>query len=343
MAKVQPRFGVLHPEFNQGVTDRNVYMLATLAKQAKKHSIFCGMLYLKKLAVTLVMCFIVHSCISQKVNGHWYGIGMVQTSLTYHSYLSELVLQQKGKAVSGVLHYYFRDSLVKVNINGTFDEDSRRLRIKPFPVIYYQSPSVENSIDCYVSGSFQLVAAKTESVLSGSLSGDADHKYTVPNISFRLKRSDDTLDWVKVNEPEPRQDTIAAVAPVAAPGQDQIQTLEEFNKRTKVFTKELEVSGTSLRLELYDNGQIDYDSVSLIFNDKLLLPKTKLDHRAIRLSIQLDPSLEYNELSMFAENLGMIPPNTAALIIYDGNTRYETFLTSDLSKNAAIRIRRKKN
>jgi hypothetical protein len=327
------------------MTERNVYMLATLAKRAIKHSIFCGMLYLKKLAATLMVCFIVHSCFSQKVNGHWYGIGMVQTSLTYHSYLSELVLQQKGKTVSGVLYYYFRDSLVKVNINGSFDDDSRRLRIKPFPVIYYQSPSVENSIDCYISGSFQLVAAKTESVLSGNLSGDADHKYTVPNISFRLKRSDDTLDWVKVNEPEPRPDTIAAVAPVPAPApaQEQIQTLEEFNKRAKVFTKELEVSSTSLRLELYDNGQIDYDSVSLIFNDKLILPKTMLNHRAIRLTIQLDPSLEYNELSMFAENLGMIPPNTAALIIYDGKTRYETLLTSDFSKNATIKISRKKN
>ena len=46
---------------------------------------------------------------------------------------------------------------------------------------------------------------------------------------------------------------------------------------------------------------------------------------------------------LYPGDTGMIPPNTAALIIYDGKTRYETLLTSDLSKNAAIKIRRKKN
>ena len=67
-----------------------------------------------------------------------------------------------------------------------------------------------------------------------------------------------------------------------------------------------------------------------------------LTHKAIRLTIDLDPNLEYNELSMLAENLGMIPPNTAALVIYDGKIRYETLLTSDLSKSATIKLVKKK-
>ena len=102
------------------------------------------------------------------------------------------------------------------------------------------------------------------------------------------------------------------------------------------------MTGNSVRLELYDNGEIDYDSVSLYLNSKKILPKTMLTHKAIKLNIELDPSLEYNELSMFAENLGTIPPNTAALILYDGKIRYEAIMTSDLKKNATIRIRKKK-
>ncbi len=278
---------------------------------------------------------------AQQVNGHWYGIGMLQTSETYHNYLSELVLRQKGKTVTGSLLYYFRDSLVKVNISGSFDEWTRKLRIKPFPVIYYQSPSARNSIDCYMSGNFTLVASKTESVLSGTLAGDEDHKYTVPQISFRLKKSDDTLDWVQTFEPEIKKDNVLANSPALAVAPEE-QALQDFTRRVKVYTKELDIVNNSLRLELYDNGEIDYDSVSLVLNNKIILPKTKLDHRAIRLTIQLDPSLEDNELSMVAANLGMIPPNTAALIIYDGKTRYETLLTSDLSRNATIRLRRKK-
>lgn len=266
---------------------------------------------------------------------------MLQTSLTYQNYMSELVLRQKGKNVSGVLNYYFRDSLVSVKVNGSFDEYSRRVNLRPFPMIYYQSPSARNSIDCYMSGSFLLVASKAESVLNGMLYADADHKYTAPNISFKLKLSADTLDWVKAEEPPVVHDTVAVIQPADAQPV-QTESAVEFTKREKVFTQEIDVENSSIRIELYDNGQIDYDSVSLFFNNKRILPKTKLDHRAIRLSIDLDLSLSDNELSMFAENLGMIPPNTAALVIYDGKKRYETLLTSDLSKSATIRLRRKK-
>lgn len=295
--------------------------------------------------LTISLLAIVVTSHAQKVDGHWYGIGMLQTSQTYQNYLSELVLKQKGKNVSGSLLYYFRDSLVKVNISGSFDANTRRLSIKPFPMIYYLSPSVKNSIDCNMSGSFLLTVSKAESALTGSLKPDADHKYTVPDISLKLVRSDDTLDWVRTDEPEPalKQDTVitAAGAAIIEPAPE-IQAQEAFTKREKIYTHEIEVTENKLRLELYDNGQVDYDSVSLFFNNKLILPKTKLDHRAIRLTIELDLSLEDNELSMFAENLGMIPPNTAALVIYDGKERYETLLSSDLRKSATIRLRRKK-
>ena len=50
-----------------------------------------------------------------------------------------------------------------------------------------------------------------------------------------------------------------------------------------------------------------------------------------------------NEISMFAENLGLIPPNTAMMVIDDGKNKYELSLSSSLQKNATVRIKRKKN
>ena len=279
--------------------------------------------------------------IAQNVNGHWYGIGMLQTTTDYNSYLSEMILRQKGKLVWGEFDYYFKDSLVKVALNGSFDEQTNKLSIKPFPMIYFRSPNARNSIDCNMSGNFLLVASKAESVLNGSFSSDADHRYTVPDINFRFTRSDDTAFLVMPkDEPELKKEIVIAQLTSVPPQQD--ETAEAFAKRKKIFTKELEVVNNSLRLEIYDNGEIDYDSVSLFLNNKLILPKSMLNHKAIRLTIELDPNLEFNELSMFAENLGMIPPNTAALIVYDGKTRYETFLSSDLSKSATIKIKKKK-
>jgi archaellum component FlaF (FlaF/FlaG flagellin family) len=288
---------------------------------------------------------------SQNVRGHWYGIGRLQVSQTYQDYLSELTLKQNGKNVTGSFQYYFKDSLVNVNVSGSFDLAKRKLRLRPFKMIYYLSPTAQNSIDCYMSGEFDLLVSKTESVLNGLLMSDADHKYTVPNISFRLKRSNDTADWVRHEEPAILPDTTgskqavtaAAVSSAAPVQQDTVvseasQSANAFARREKVFTKEIAVTERRLRIEIYDNGQIDYDSVSLFLNGKMVLPKSKLDHRAIRLTIDLDPTLPYNELSMVAENLGMIPPNTAALVVYDGKTRYETLLSSDLSKTATLKL-----
>lgn len=274
---------------------------------------------------------------SQQVSGHWYGIGMIQTSNEYNSYLSELILRQKGSLVWGELAYYFKDSLVKAPVKGLFDEKTRKLDIKPFPMIYYRSPNARNSIDANLSGNFTLVVSKTASVLSGNLSGDDDHKYTIPAINYRFTRSDDTVELVRSSEdPDIQKDTIPAITPAAD------ATTEIFSKRARVYTRELEIENSSVKLEIYDNGEIDNDSISLFLNDKMILPRSMLTHKAIHLTIELDQTREFNELSMFALNLGMIPPNTAALVLYDGKKRYETLLSSDLNKSATLKLKRKR-
>ena len=78
------------------------------------------------------------------------------------------------------------------------------------------------------------------------------------------------------------------------------------------------------------------------FNDRLLASSQKLTARSIRLKIALDKSREFNEISMFADNLGSIPPNTALMLVTDGRKRYEIRLTSTLVNNGTVRIRTKK-
>jgi hypothetical protein len=39
---------------------------------------------------------------------------------------------------------------------------------------------------------------------------------------------------------------------------------------------------------------------------------------------------------MYAENLGSIPPNTALMVIYDGNKRYEVNIKSTEKTNGSV-------
>ena len=43
-----------------------------------------------------------------------------------------------------------------------------------------------------------------------------------------------------------------------------------------------------------------------------------------------------NELIMYAENLGSIPPNTALMIVYDGEKRHEINISSSKTSNGMV-------
>jgi hypothetical protein len=104
----------------------------------------------------------------------------------------------------------------------------------------------------------------------------------------------------------------------------------------------VEVESDSIRVDVYDNGEIDGDIISVFFNQGLILNYQKLTHRSIRMNLVLDSSKTSNELSMFAENLGLIPPNTALMVINDGKNKFEIPISSSFERNATISIKRKK-
>jgi len=58
----------------------------------------------------------------------------------------------------------------------------------------------------------------------------------------------------------------------------------------------------------------------------------------LNLRVALDPTAD-NYLVMYAHNVGLRPPNTAAVVIYDGVTSRRAILTSDLKNCEAVKLR----
>jgi hypothetical protein len=117
----------------------------------------------------------------------------------------------------------------------------------------------------------------------------------------------------------------------------------QFTERENVVTNEIEVESDSLSVDFYDNGEIDGDSISVFYNKKLITFNQKLGASSVHFNVVLDSTRQINEITMFADNLGSIPPNTALMLINDGKKTHEARMSSSLDKNATIRIRRKKN
>jgi len=115
----------------------------------------------------------------------------------------------------------------------------------------------------------------------------------------------------------------------------------EFDKRASDIIKTIEISNATFKVDLYDNGDIDGDSISLFYNGKLVLSRKRLTDKPISLTLEVNNGKAINELTMYAENLGIIPPNTALMVIIDGEKRYEVRIASDLKKSGTIRFAHK--
>jgi len=117
-----------------------------------------------------------------------------------------------------------------------------------------------------------------------------------------------------------------------------------LNVADRKMSKEQSVffESDSLVLTLYDNGEVDGDTVSVLMNGEIIFAKQGLSTKANSKTIYLDKGTPDSlSMVMYAENLGSIPPNTGLLVIMDGEKRYEVRFSADLKTNSAILLRRK--
>lgn len=305
---------------------------------------------MKKAFVIFSLLFSTCVC-GQSVFGYWYGTANVKTNNAANNYLVELVLQPEKGYVKGIMNYFFKNIYRSIEVKGNYNANSRQLDLYSIPVIYHGSTS-KLEVDCIMNFRATLLVAKAGSSLAGSFISLPDYRYTCAEIKFSLNQNADiskkdsvlkAISEYKENyqvwEPTAR-DTAVAVT-VAPRKVINYVTEKQFKERENVLVQEIEVESDSLRIDVYDNGEIDGDVISLFYNDQLILSSQKLTHKSIHIDLTLDSTQAYNEISMLAENLGLIPPNTALMVIHDGKSRHNVRVSSDLQKNATVRIRKK--
>ncbi len=117
-----------------------------------------------------------------------------------------------------------------------------------------------------------------------------------------------------------------------------LPTVRGFEKRASQIIKTISIEHSTFTVDLYDNGEVDGDSVSLFYNSKLLLSHKRLTEKPISMTLEVNADNETSELTMYAENLGKFPPNTALMVIMDGEKRYEVRIASDLKRSGTIRF-----
>ena len=236
---------------------------------------------------------------AQKINGIWRGTLTQGPGGCFSVYNIEMNIVAKDGMLSGVsYHYSDVTNYVKEEFTGSYDSGKKLLNISEKKVLTFHVPS--DCVPCIKEYSLAYEKMEHNEVLTGDWGGVTMNNYTsCPPGKITLSR-------------------------VAESDFEQI--------------KEIKVDTGIIRLDFYDNAQIDGDSISVLLNNKPRVTDQRLAAKPITVEIKIDLTHTEQEITMVALNQGEIPPNTALLIITAGKKRYQLYLASTDKKNAQVRI-----
>lgn len=271
----------------------------------------------KSLIFSLLMLLFI-SAGAQDINGIWKGKLVMAPGGCFPVYNIELQIQVAGSRITGTA-YHFSDSLnyVRENFEGTHKKDSNLVSIQENGIITFKIkeecvPCIKNYKLTYHKGGGNVVS---EEQLRGSWTGKASDGKTVCDpgtiVLTRFERS--------TFKPE-------------------LKLPPSLTKRKAELVKEIKVDTGTIKIDFYDNGQIDGDTISVYVNNMPSVSNKRLTTKPVSITLKIDLKRTEQELIMVGENLGSIPPNTALMIVYAGDKRYQLYLTSDEQKNAMVRF-----
>jgi hypothetical protein len=256
------------------------------------------------------------------LNGIWKGTLSQGPGGCYPSYFLELQIDLTGDRISGKAYdYYDKAHYVKMNFTGRYNAQTHRLVLIEDRVLEAQIPG--DCQPCVKTYDLNYSLNGNIEELTGDWKGVYSDKHLIcPPGKIKLQKtavSDFPVDVAQ-------NDTLAG-----------LQASLHLPPREKEVVKNLTLTSADIKIELYDNAEIDHDTVTVFINNKLLLYRQMLTDRPLTIHFNALPNLPY-ELVMYADNLGDIPPNTALMMITVGSQKYEVFLSSTEQKSAAVRF-----
>jgi hypothetical protein len=319
---------------------------------------------------------------AQKLTGIWRGYfsaaaGIFRDDIGEEMYKYEVQIdQQSNNSVKGVTYSYKSTVFYgKSSMQGIFTASSKNLILKELKLVELKIGS--NSEPCLMTCYLDYVKIGKLEVLQGTfISTNAKNKKDCGSGKVYLERvlkSDFELEDFLAH-PKP-QVPITQQKPNVKPSttdadqlnRNKITDTEKLSNNDKLTATDLKKSVVSsiapkvltqrdnflikriissepqIKVELFDNGTIDNDTISLYHNNEQVIKKGKLNYQPLTYSFTCGNEAVSHELILVAENLGEIPPNTAIMVVTIGKKRQEIFLTSDEKKNAKIIIDYKPN
>lgn len=320
-----------------------------------------------RIFILVLLVFVRCTAIAQnKIEGIWEGkfLASDELDLGQPKLVIEIFNVKEDGLFSGISHLYYKGNFYEhYKLIGVYDKKESLLVFKEVSTI---------AVDL---GKYGNCLGKYNAVLKVDGKKMFQAGYWEPNIPFCTLNSN---IWLIKKEPEPIVSVIKPkVKPllqnkVVKPADKKInplpknnvpaivennKTTSSINKPTiktnpviipkKIAQRETDVQSLleiaakdkdSIRVDVYDNGDIDGDSVSVYQDNIQQINKRLITANAITFYVSLNKATPISHLRLVAENLGTIPPCTALMIVTTKSKRYEVRLSSNFSKNATVEL-----
>jgi hypothetical protein len=269
----------------------------------------------------LTISFLISLAQAQQINGNWKGTLTQEPGGCFPVYHLELQIEETNQSIKGNSYDYFDTTkYVRLFFTGRFNAATNRIVITENEVVVFKIP--KDCVPCIKT--YDLTYQKTSEgeFLTGSWKGfemNAVNRNCPPGKITLTKSSQSSFPQTSIpkisNEPAPIQ----------------------LEPRAKDLVQKIQLSVPTIQIDLYDNAEIDNDTVTVLVNNQVLLRKQRLSNKPHTLHFTAVEGVVY-EFMMYADNLGEIPPNTALMVITAGDKKYEVRLASSKEKNAVVQF-----
>lgn len=262
---------------------------------------------------------------NQDLNGIWRGTLTQEEGGCFPTYHLEIQMTVSGNTLQGAaFDYYDQSRYIKHHFTGRYNEKTKRMVIIEDRIMQVNIPG--DCVSCTKTYDLNWSMESGKEILKGDWKGveSISHKACPPG-KITLSRVATTDFPIDIEQPEELA---------------KLQNGLNLEKRETELVATLSLQTPEVRIDLYDNAEIDNDTVTIFLNNKLLLYKQRLTDKPLTLKLKAFPNTDY-ELVMYADNLGSIPPNTALMVVTAGSQKQEVRLAASDKKNAAVKFRLK--
>ena len=284
-------------------------------------------------------------------------IRIVNATIAKQAIAQKLEAQQLAKikaaqiAIAAAKEFKFKDSIKKEAIAHAWNakmEKQLQINLERLKKDSIRKAAITASL---YAKKESLLKAKLERIRLDSLAqvkikADMD---LIAQVSASRKRAKDSIAAAKLKSftakstdleeaDLTKEEILKSLETLANLKKEQERIVEYLTKRINKKPIYIFVSSDSVDIEIYDNGIHDRDSVSIIYNKRIVVDRVELQvNKPIKFKLKVDKDSKNNELVFVAENLGSEPPNTGVMFITDKpGHRQQVVLSTDMTHNEVV-------